>query len=215
MTRNLNAGPGSSGIGHALADHYHPDTDIVGLVNRFLPDVPEELRGYPPFETFEEGKATAPDCVGIATYSDSHSGCAYAAMEAGANVFEDGAVGSYEAGWGSMMSETAFFLKEAVSPNGAVPITEGNAVELDEIEGHTNVGAILAHRFGSDQLTDMPDELGHNEICAAEGAYLLRAIGKKVELTRQITDAAQSLAICLAAEEGIPTGQPTNLKESL
>ena len=215
MTRDLNACSGNLGIGHALADHYHPDTDIAGLVNRSPPDVPEELRGYPLFETFEEGKATGPDCVVIATYSDNHSGCAYAAIEAGANVFEDGTVGSYEAGWGSMMSETDFFLKDAVGPNVAVPITEGSAVELDEIEGHTNVGAILAHRSGRDQLTDMPDELGDNEICAAERAYLLCAIGKKVELTRHVTDAAQSLAICLAAEEGIPTGQPTNLKESL
>jgi predicted dehydrogenase len=31
-------------------------------------------------------------------------------------VFEDGSVGWYEAGWGPMMSETAFFVKDIVSP---------------------------------------------------------------------------------------------------
>lgn len=179
MTRDLNACSGNLGIGHALADHYHPDTDIAGLVNRSPPDVPEELRGYPLFETFEEGKATGPDCVVIATYSDNHSGCAYAAIEAGANVFEDGTVGSYEAGWGSMMSETAFFLKDAVGPNVAVPITEGNAVELDEIEGHTNVGAILAHRSGRDQLTDMPDEPATTKFAPPSGHTCCAPSAKK------------------------------------
>ena len=36
--------------------------------------------------------------------------------------FEDGSVGWYEAGWGPMMSETAFFVKDVVSPKGSVSI---------------------------------------------------------------------------------------------
>ena len=45
-------------------------------------------------------------------------------------VFEDGSVGWYEAGWGPMMSETAFFVKDIVSPNGAVSIIDGNKGRL-------------------------------------------------------------------------------------
>ena len=33
-------------------------------------------------------------------------------------VFDDGSVGWYEAGWGPMMSETAFFVKDVVGPEG-------------------------------------------------------------------------------------------------
>ena len=32
--------------------------------------------------------------------------------------FEDGSVGWYEAGWGPMMSETAFFVKDVIGPKG-------------------------------------------------------------------------------------------------
>ena len=37
-------------------------------------------------------------------------------------VFSDGSVGWYEAGWGPMMSETAFFVKDMIGPEGAVSI---------------------------------------------------------------------------------------------
>ena len=38
--------------------------------------------------------------------------------------FKDGSVGWYEAGWGPMMSETAFFVKDVVGPKGSVSIVE-------------------------------------------------------------------------------------------
>ncbi|TIP96390.1 MAG: gfo/Idh/MocA family oxidoreductase, partial [Mesorhizobium sp.] len=37
-------------------------------------------------------------------------------------LFDDGSVGWYEAGWGPMISETAFFVKDVISPNGCVSI---------------------------------------------------------------------------------------------
>jgi hypothetical protein len=55
-------------------------------------------------------------------------------------VFEDGSVGWYEAGWGPMMSETAFFVKDIVSPNGSVSITDANKGASADIDGHTKVG---------------------------------------------------------------------------
>ena len=58
-------------------------------------------------------------------------------------VFDDGSCGWYEAGWGPMMSETAFFVKDIVSPNGAVSITDGNKGASADVDGHTKVGGIL------------------------------------------------------------------------
>ena len=40
-------------------------------------------------------------------------------------TFDDGSVGWYEAGWGPMMSEVAFFVKDVVGPKGAVSIVPG------------------------------------------------------------------------------------------
>ena len=129
-------------------------------------------------------------------------------------VFEDGSVGWYEAGWGPMMSETAFFVKDIVSPNGSVSITDGNKGASSDIDGHTKVGGILVHRPEGDSQIDMPDEPGHQELCDAEQAYMLRAIVEDIDLTRHMNDAVQSLAICLAADESIRTGQPISLKEA-
>ncbi|WP_306044456.1 Gfo/Idh/MocA family oxidoreductase [Nioella sp. MMSF_3534] len=128
-------------------------------------------------------------------------------------IFEDGSVGWYEAGWGPMMSETAFFVKDIVSPNGAVSITEGNKGSSDDVDGHTKVGGILVHRPSGDQLIEMEGEPGHDDLCAAEQAYILRAITDDIDLTRHMNDAVQSLAICLAADESIRTGKPIDLKD--
>jgi predicted dehydrogenase len=129
-------------------------------------------------------------------------------------VFADGSVGWYEAGWGPMMSETAFFVKDIVSPNGSVSITEGNKGASSDIDGHTKVGGILVHRPSGDHTIEMPDEPGHQQLCDAEQAFMLRAIAEDIDLARHMTDAVQSLAICLAADESIRTGKPVSLEES-
>ena len=54
--------------------------------------------------------------------------------------FEDGSVGWYEAGWGPMISETAFFVKDVFGPKGSVSIVAkeaGGAGKSDSIEAHT------------------------------------------------------------------------------
>lgn len=130
-------------------------------------------------------------------------------------VFADGSVGWYEAGWGPMMSETAFFVKDIVSPNGAVSITEGNKGASADIDGHTRVGGILVHGPDGDRIIEMPDEPGHQQLCDAEQAFMLRAIAEDIDLTRHMSDAVSSLAICLAADESIRTGQPISLEETL
>ena len=127
--------------------------------------------------------------------------------------FEDGSIGWYEAGWGPMMSETAFFVKDVVSPHGAVSISDGNKGASDDVDGHTKVGTILVHRPTGDQHIDMPDEPGHQALCDAEQAFMISAISDDIDLTRHMNDAVQSLAICLGADESIRLGRPIELGE--
>lgn len=337
------AGLGNMGRSHALALHHHPEAQIAALVNRSPVDLPEELKGYPLFKTFDEGLAAAqPDLVAIATYSDSHAEYAIAAMEAGAHVFvekplattvadarrvvetakrlkkklvvgyilrhhpswqrlisearalggpyvfrlnlnqqskgatwethkalmkttppivdcgvhyvdvmcqitdarplrvhgmglrlsdeiapdmynygqfqvvfEDGSVGWYEAGWGPMMSEVAYFVKDVISPKGAVSIMSGMHPASDSVEGHTKVGALRIHPAeGSDRDIDFPGEPGHQELCDAEQAYVIRAIREDLDLSRHMADAVASLEICLAADESIRQGRAIDLSET-
>ncbi|MFK7793122.1 MAG: Gfo/Idh/MocA family protein [Devosiaceae bacterium] len=337
--RVLIIGMGQMGQSHALAHHARSDTEIVGLVNRSPRDQPPELATYPWFDTFEDGMATKPDLVVIATYSDSHADLAMKAMDAGAHVFvekplatnvadahavvakaqatnrklvvgyilryhpswmrlieearglggpyvfrmnlnqqstaeqwdihkalmqttsplvdcgvhyvdvmcqvtdakpvrvqgmglrlsdeiapdmhnygqlqvvfEDGSVGWYEAGWGPMMSETAFFVKDIVSPAGAVSITDRDKGSSADIDGHTKVGGLLLHSVADgDRWIELPGEPGHQELCDAEQAYVARAIDEDLDLTRHMDDAVSSLRICLAADESIRTGKVVTL----
>ena len=57
------------------------------------------------------------------------------------------------------------------------------------------------------------DDPGHQQLCDAEQAYVLQAIAQDIDLTRHITDAVQSLAICLAADESIRSGTPISLEQ--
>ena len=117
-------------------------------------------------------------------------------------AFADGSVGWYEAGWGPMMSETAHFVKDVVSPAGAVSIV-ADELASDDHEGHTRVGRLLVHRPGNDRFVDLPDEPGHQGLCDAEAAYMLRVIREDVDLDRHMTDALRSLDVCLAADRSI------------
>lgn len=128
-------------------------------------------------------------------------------------MFEDGSVGWYEAGWGPMMSETASFVKDIVSPYGAVSIVQGNPGASADVEGHTKVGSINVHTPEGDRLIAMPDEPDHQALCDAEQAFMIRAITEDIDMTRHMSDAVGSLAICLAADESIRTGHPVRLKE--
>ena len=130
-------------------------------------------------------------------------------------TFADGSVGWYEAGWGPMMSEIAYFVKDVISPGGAVSILSGMHPASDSVEGHTKVGALRIHRTGgTDEDVDFPQEPGHQQLCDAEQAYVLRAIADDIDLTRHMNDAVQSLAICLAADESIRTGRSIDLTET-
>jgi predicted dehydrogenase len=144
--------------------------------------------------------------------------------------FEDGSVGWYEAGWGPMMSEVAFFVKDVVGPRGAVSIVaseqaaaagEGaSTTASSDIDSHTKTSVIRLHHAAlradnslakPDEVLRMDDEPGHDELCLREQAYLLRAITEDVDLTDHMNDAVNSLRIVLAADESIRTKQTVTL----
>jgi len=98
-------------------------------------------------------------------------------------VFSDGSVGWYEAGWGPMMSETAFFVKDVIGPRGAASIQSIHADSngaSSKIEDHVRSNAIRVHHAEltpsgnfarSDEWLTQTDEPGHDELCRREQEF--------------------------------------------
>jgi len=346
--RVLVAGLGHMGVSHAKAYHQQSGYDVVGLVNRSQPKLPDELAEYPLFSDFKSAfDEIQPELASISTYSDSHADYAIHAMEAGAHVFiekplattvadairvvdcakankrklvvgyilrhhpswtrlieesralggpyvfrmnlnqqssgptwethrrlmdttppivdcgvhyvdvmcqitdanpvevrgmglrlsdqidknmynyghfqilfDDGSLGWYEAGWGPMMSETAYFVKDVVSPNGSVSIIMDGNAKSDDMDTHTKTSLLRVHSaaidnagifLNPDKDISMADEPGHDELCAREQAYMLKAIRENINLDRHMRDAVQSLKICIAADESVRSGNAIKL----
>ncbi len=136
-------------------------------------------------------------------------------------VFDDGSVGWYEAGWGPMMSETAFFVKDVVGPLGSVSIAESSAVaDSDDIESHTRAEALRIHRADldengrfqqEDEVFTLEEQVDHDGLCELEQRFLLRAIRENLDLSAHLKDAVNSLRIVLAADESVRTGRTVEL----
>ncbi len=126
-------------------------------------------------------------------------------------LFDDGSLGWYEAGWGPMMSETAYFVKDVISPQGAVSIVAADTGGSSDIDSHTRVGTLKVHTQSSDRLIDLKDEPDHQGLCDAEQAFVAKAITEDINLERHMLDAVRSLAVCLAADESVRTGKPIDL----
>ena len=346
--RVLVAGLGTMGRSHALAYHRHPGFQIVGMINRSRPRLPDDLSDYEVRPSFEPAlRELRPDVVSINTYSDTHADYAIMAMEHGAHVFlekpmatnvaeaervvaaakannrklvggyilrhhpswmrviaearklggpylfrmnlnqqssgaswathkrlmettspivdcgghyvdvmcqitdaraievrgmglrlsdeiapemynyghfqvlfEDGSVAWYESGWGPMISDQAFFVKDVTTPRGSVSIVADPDGRSDDIDMHTRTESIKIHRaaLNADGSFAMPDEFipmagepGHDALCAREQDYVYRAITEDYDLSRHMADALASLRICLAADESVRTGLPVRL----
>lgn len=137
-------------------------------------------------------------------------------------VFEDGSVGWYEAGWGPMMSEEAFFVKDVIGPKGCVSIAKKQAAEHDSsnIEGHTKTGSLRVHYADQDEKNnftrpdewiDFSNEPDHQELCDLEQAWLARAIRENLDLGEHWDDAINSLRVVLAADESARLGEVVRL----
>lgn len=135
-------------------------------------------------------------------------------------LFEDGSVGWYEAAWGPMVSETAFFVKDIMSPKGSVSIVMDENAKSDDIDTHTKTQRIRVHKAETgpngkfttpDQLFAMEGEPGHQQLCDREQAFFLKAVRDDIDLSRHMDDAIRSLSVCLAADESVRTGNPVKL----
>jgi predicted dehydrogenase len=137
--------------------------------------------------------------------------------------FEDGSVGWYEAGWGPMVSETAFFVKDVFGPKGAVSIVAkdaGASGKSDHVDSHTKTESIRVHHAAidsnnhfikKDEWIDMTDEPDHQELCNREQRYFLQAIVEDLDLTDHLADAINSLKIAFACDESVKTGEVVRL----
>ena len=137
--------------------------------------------------------------------------------------FEDGSVGWYEAGWGPMMSEVAFFVKDVVGPKGCVNIMDaqqGSEKGSDDIDSHTKTNRLKIHYSEKDEndeftrpdeILSMEDEPDHQELCDLEQEYFLNAINEDIDLSDHLEDAVNSLKIVLAADESFRTGKTVEL----
>jgi predicted dehydrogenase len=137
--------------------------------------------------------------------------------------FEDSSVGWYEAGWGPMISETAFFVKDVIGPNGSVSILAKDAAssgKSSSIESHTKTESIKVHYAElnaqggfakSDAWVDLSDEPDHQELCNREQRFFLRAIQEDLDLSQATDDAINSLRIAFACDESVKTGAVVKL----
>ena len=134
-------------------------------------------------------------------------------------VFENGSIGWYEAGWGPMISEIAFFVKDVVGPKGSVSIVEPNSkgeIKSDKIDSHTKTSSLLIHNQDRDEngkfinddiVINTETEPDHLELCLLEQKHLLDVIQNDLDVDSDLDDVISSMKIVLAADKSIKSGK--------
>ncbi|MGJ1205027.1 Gfo/Idh/MocA family protein [Sphingobacterium lactis] len=137
--------------------------------------------------------------------------------------FDDGSVGWYEAGWGPMISDTAFFVKDVIGPKGCVSIVAKEAAKAgnsDSVEAHTKTESLKVHYADidgennftrADEWIDLTDEPDHQELCNREQTFFMQAIQEDLDLSKSMQDAVNSLQIAIACDESVKTGNIVKL----
>jgi predicted dehydrogenase len=138
-------------------------------------------------------------------------------------TFADGSVGWYEAGWGPMMSETAFFVKDVIGPKGCVSIvakTAAAAGKSADVDSHSKTESLRLHHAEqkadgtfarADELIDVTDEPDHDELCRREQEVFLLAIREDRDLSGHWQSAIDSLRIVIAADQSFREGRTVKL----
>jgi predicted dehydrogenase len=138
--------------------------------------------------------------------------------------FDDGSVGWYESGWGPMISEQAYFIKDVMGPKGSVSIRKntfdtprGASADIGE---HTKVSELQLHSSETgkdgrlakdDEFIQTPDEPDHDELCYLEQKYFLKAIQEDLDLSDHLSEVVHTLKIVLASDESVKTGKAVEL----
>tara|TARA_B100001093_G_scaffold260235_1_gene248719 strand:+ start:597 stop:1673 length:1077 start_codon:yes stop_codon:yes gene_type:complete len=129
--------------------------------------------------------------------------------------FEDGSVGWYEAGWGPMISETAFFVKDVIGPKGSVSIISNDDThekDSDNLENHTKNNCLKIHssKLDNDQKFISPNKMiiydedpSHQDLCDYEQDFFFNSIKDDIDLNSHMEDAYKSLQIALACDESV------------
>jgi predicted dehydrogenase len=137
--------------------------------------------------------------------------------------FADGSVGWYEAGWGPMMSEVAFFVKDVIGPKGCVSIVAEKAASQGQsanVNAHSQTQSLRLHHSAlgpdgtflqTDEVISLEDEPDHDGLCLREQEYFLKAIREDLDLTAHMQDAIQSMRIVAGADESFRTGETVRL----
>jgi predicted dehydrogenase len=137
--------------------------------------------------------------------------------------FEDGSVGWYEAGWGPMVSDNAFFIKDVFGPKGSVSIMATEAAKAGksaDIDSHTKTEGIKVHYAALDENDEfvkpndwinLTDELNHQQLCSREQEHFLKAILEDLSLETATVDAINSLKIAFACDESVKSGEVIKL----
>lgn len=138
-------------------------------------------------------------------------------------TFEDGSVGWYEAGWGPMMSETAFFVKDVIGPKGSLSIVADSAAAAGksaEVNAHTQTESLRLHHAElkadgtlarPDEIIGIEDEPDHDGLCQREQALFLAAIREDRDLSDHLRSAINSLRIVIAADQSFREGRTVDL----
>ncbi len=136
--------------------------------------------------------------------------------------FDDGSVGWYEAGWGPMMSDVAFFVKDVIGPKGCVNImdAEQGGKSSDDIDAHTKTNRLKIHYAErneqdeftrKDEIINTEDEPDHQGLCNLEQEFFYKSIQDNSNLSEHHQSAIDSLRIVLAADESAKTGKMIEL----
>ncbi|MFB0710721.1 Gfo/Idh/MocA family protein [Buttiauxella noackiae] len=141
--------------------------------------------------------------------------------------FEDGSVGWYEAGWGPMMSQTAFFIKDVIGPQGSVSIIPREAAgegQSANVEAHTRTESLRVHHsqlnaqgefVHQDEWVTASNEPDHFALCQLEQQFFARAIFEDSDLALHQQQAIDSLAVVLAADLAVREQRTVLIKEML
>ncbi len=140
-------------------------------------------------------------------------------------VFQDGSVGWYESGWGPMISEESYFIKDVIGPKGSVSIHKKTSDEprgiSADIAEHTTVKKLHIHNSEldsegnlkyDDKLIAAADEPGHDELCLFEQQFFLRSIRENLDLSNHLKEVVNTLKIVLAADRSIKSGDAISIK---
>ena len=134
--------------------------------------------------------------------------------------FDDGSVGWYEAGWGPMMSEMAFFVKDVIGPKGCVsivkdpneataaPPTTLTATRRPTASACTTARSTARNEFvRPDELINTEDEPDHQGLCDREQAFFLRAIQEDVDLSDHMQTPSTACGSCWRRTRACGRGQ--------